>query len=181
LPTASSQISADLAPLLSRVVILDTRLHEARLLGDIVKQLGSRDVVIETDGALAMETIRSIEPTLIFSDVSEGMDGLTLVRALRRSSLACRQSPVVMLAADPTASLIRAARDAGAHEFVRKPFASAEIARRLQGFVEKPRGWLENGHYVGPDRRRFRAESFHTPKRRKADQSTPRHRASVTV
>lgn len=168
--TALSALPVDLAPLVSRVVILDAHLHGARLLGDIVKQLGSREVVIETDGDLAMETVRSIEPTLIFTELSTGLDGLAFVRALRHSSLGCRRSPVMMLAAEPTTSMIRLARDAGVHEFVRKPYASAEIARRLQGFVQRPRGWLENRHYVGPDRRRFSAESFHTPKRRGSDQ-----------
>jgi len=42
--------AADLTPLVSRVVILDVHLDGARLMGDIVKQLGSREVVIETEG-----------------------------------------------------------------------------------------------------------------------------------
>lgn len=166
----SKSRSADLHPLVSRVVILDAHLHGARLLGDIIKQLGSREVVIETDGDLAMETVRSIEPTLIFTELSAGLDGVSFVRALRRSTLGCRQAPVIMLAAEPTASRIRQARDAGVHEFVRKPYASAEIVRRIEGLVQRPRGWLENRHYVGPDRRRFSAESVHVPKRRRSDQ-----------
>lgn len=173
--------SADLYPLVSRVVILDAHLHGARLLGDIVKQLGSRDIVIETEGDLAMETVRSLEPTLIFTEVSVGLDGVAFTRALRRSALGCRQAPVIMLAAEPTASGIRQARDAGVHEFVRKPFASAEIVRRIEGLVLRPRGWLENRHYVGPDRRRFSAESFHTPKRRKSDQSDGLERLQITI
>lgn len=162
---------ADLAPIVSRVVIPDAHLHGARLLSDIVKQLGSREVVIETDGDLAMETIRSVEPTLVFTEMSSGLDGVAFVRALRRSALGCRQAPVIMLAADPTASGIRQARDAGVHEFVRKPYASAEIVRRIEGFVLRPRGWLESRHYVGPDRRRFSAESFQSPKRRRSDEA----------
>jgi len=173
--------SVDLAPLVSRVVILDAHLHGARLLGDIVKQLGSREVVIETDGDLAMETVRSIEPTLIFTEMTAGLDGLAFVRTLRRSTLGCRQAPVIMLAAEPTASRIRQARDAGVHEFVRKPYTSAEIVRRIEGFVLRPRGWLENRHYVGPDRRRFGAESFHSPKRRKSDQSDGLERLKTAI
>jgi DNA-binding response OmpR family regulator len=172
---------ADLAPIVSRVVILDAHLHGARLLGDIVKQLGSREVVIETDGDLAMETVRSIEPTLILTEMSAGLDGLAFVRTLRRSTLGCRQAPVIMLAAKPTASRIRQARDAGVHEFVRKPYASAEIVRRIEGFILRPRGWLENRHYVGPDRRRFSAESFHTPKRRRSDQSGDIDRIQIAI
>lgn len=172
---------ADLAPVVSRVVILDAHLHGARLLGDIVKQLGSREVVIETDGDLAMETVRSIEPSLILTEMSAGLDGLAFVRTLRRSTLGCRQAPVIMLAAEPTAPRIRQARDAGVHEFVRKPYASAEIVRRIEGFVLRPRGWLENRQYVGPDRRRFSAESFHTPKRRSSDQSSGIDRLQIAI
>lgn len=177
----SKSRSADLHPLVSRVVILDAHLHGARLLGDIIKQLGSREVVIETDGDLAMETVRSIEPTLIFTELSAGLDGVSFVRALRRSTLGCRQAPVIMLAAEPTASCIRQAREAGVYEFVRKPYASAEIVRRIEGFVLRPRGWLEDRHYVGPDRRRFSAERFHTPKRRKTDRSAGLERLQIAI
>lgn len=173
--------SADLAPLVSHVVILDAHLHGARLLGDIVKQLGSREVVIETDGDLAMETVRSIEPTLIFTEMTAGLDGLAFVRSLRRSTLGCRQAPVITLAAEPTASRIRQARDASVHEFMRRTYTSEEIVRRIEGFILRPPGWLENRHHVGPDRRRFSAESFHTPKRRRSDQSGGVDRIQVAI
>jgi hypothetical protein len=55
------------------------------------------------------------------------------------------------------------------HEFLRKPFTSTDLYKRISNVALKPRGWVEAMGYVGPDRRRFNSGEFAGKRKRKAD------------
>jgi response regulator RpfG family c-di-GMP phosphodiesterase len=74
-----------------------------------------------------------------------------------------------MITAEATASSIKGARDAGVHEFLRKPFTSADLMKRVENVALKPRNWVEGVMYVGPDRRRFNSGEYSGPSKRKSD------------
>ena len=171
-----------IAPTIQRVVIADPNLASARLLVDIMKSLGAREVVTESEEARVMDAIREIEPGLIFTErAGPQLDGESLTRNLRRSNLPSRRTPVIMVTADATASTIKAARDCGVHEFLRKPFASADLFRRVENVALKPRDWVEGVGYVGPDRRRFNSGEYAGPQKRKADKPASGVQAAVAV
>lgn len=164
------RLLARLEPVVKRVLIVDPNPHAARLLTDIMKGLGSRDVAVEPDLARAMSMAAALEPGLVFSERSgPGLDGEALTRAIRRSHMQCRRSPVIMVTAEATASTIKGARDAGVHEFLRKPFTSADLFKRVENVALKPRDWIEGVAYVGPDRRRFNSGEFAGPGKRRND------------
>lgn len=159
-----------LEPTVRRVLIADPNLHAARLLMDLVKGLGAREVAMESDEERAMALAAAMEPGLVF--VEHGgprLDGERFARRLRRSELACRHSPIVMVSAEATATSIKGARDAGVHEFLRKPFTAADLFRRIENVALKPRDWVEAVGYVGPDRRRFNSGGYDGPRKRRAD------------
>lgn len=161
---------ARIEPVVSRVLIVDPNVHAARLLIESMKGLGAREVAVEPDEARAMKAAEAMEPGLIFTErTGPGLDGEALARALRRSHLECRRSPVVMITAEATASTILGARDAGVHEFLRKPYTSADLFKRVENVALKPRDWIEGVAYVGPDRRRFNSGEFSGPGKRKND------------
>jgi CheY-like chemotaxis protein len=81
----------------------------------------------------------------------------------------CRDAPIIMCTAEATAEAIFGARDAGVHEFMRKPFTIGDLERRLEAVTLKPRDWVEAVQYVGPDRRRFNSAEYKGPRKRKAD------------
>ena len=56
-----------IAPTIQRVVIVDPNLASARLLLDIMKSLGAREVVHETEELRALDSIREIEPGIVFT------------------------------------------------------------------------------------------------------------------
>src|SRR5690606_1185505 len=99
------------------------------------------------------------------------LDGEELARRLRRSDLACRRAPIIMVTAEATASTILGARDAGVHEFLRKPFTTADLQRRIENVALKPRDWIEAVEYVGPDRRRFNSGEYTGPAKRRSDRA----------
>jgi CheY-like chemotaxis protein len=150
-PAARSRVK----PLLQRVLIVDPRSHIARLLGECLEALGGRDVMIEADQLAALGAAKATEPTLIVTEALEDADPFAFVRSIRRSSMACRAAPVVVLTTLATASAVQSAKDAGAHEFLRKPFSPPDLMRRLDHLAKQPRPWVENAAYAGPDRRFF--------------------------
>ena len=161
---------AKLEPVVQRVLVVDPNLHAARLLTEIMKALGARDVVVQPDQSLALMAAEEMEPGIIFIERSgEGLDGESLARALRRSHMQCRRAAIIMVTADATERAIRGARDSGVHEFLRKPFTSTDLYKRISNVALKPRGWVEAMGYVGPDRRRFNSGEFSGKRKRKAD------------
>jgi CheY-like chemotaxis protein len=161
---------ARIEPVVSRVLIVDPNVHAARLLTESMKGLGAREVAVEPDEARAMKAAEALEPGIVFIErTGPGLDGEALARALRRSHLECRRAPIVMVTAEATASTILGARDAGVHEFLRKPYTSADLFKRVENVALKPRDWIEGVAYVGPDRRRFNSGEFSGPGKRKND------------
>jgi len=161
-----------LAPVVKRVLIVDPNPHAARLLTDIMKGLGARDIVVQLDEKHALKAASELEPGLIFTErTGEGLDGESLAKALRRSHMNCRRAPIIMITAEATARTILGARDSGIHEFLRKPFTSADLFKRVENVALKPRDWVEAVGYIGPDRRRFNSGEFSGAGKRKADRS----------
>ena len=180
--TADARVLSRIAPSIQRVVIADPNLASARLLVDIMKSLGAREVVTETDEARVMEAIREIEPGLIFTErTGPRLNGENITRKLRRSNLPSRRAPVIMVTADATASTIKGARDCGVHEFLRKPFTSGDLFRRVENVALKSRDWVEGVGYVGPDRRRFNSGEYAGPQKRKADKPASAADAAIAV
>lgn len=159
-----------IAPVVRRVVIVDANPASARLMSDLLKGFGCRDVAIEADDSRVIDLAREMEPGLyIIERKGPRLDGEALARRIRRSSLSSRRAPIIMVTAEATASAIKGARDAGIHEFLRKPFTSGDLYRRIENLATKPRDWVEAVGYVGPDRRRFNSTDYAGPRKRKAD------------
>ena len=74
-----------------------------------------------------------------------------------------------MVSAEATAEKIKAARDAGAHEFLKKPFSAGDLFKRVENVGTRPRNWVEAVIYVGPDRRRFNSGEYKGRGKRRSD------------
>jgi len=171
--TADARTLSRIEPSVRRVVILDPNVSSARLLSDIMKGLGAREVYVESDDERALELLRDVEPGIIFTERSgETLNGETLARRVRRSSMACRMSPIIMVTGEATAAAIKGARDAGVHEFLRKPYTTGDLFKRVENVALKPRPWVEAVGYVGPDRRRFNSGEYAGTRKRRADGSS---------
>lgn len=170
--TVDPKMMLKIAPVVRRVVIVDPNPAATRLMSDLLKGFGCRDVATESDESRVIDLLREMDPGLIVVEHSgPRLNGEALVRKIRRSSLSCRRVPIIMVTAEATLTSIRGARDAGVHEFLRKPFTSGDLIRRLENLATKPRDWVEAVGYIGPDRRRFNATDYAGPGKRKADQN----------
>jgi CheY-like chemotaxis protein len=172
---ADPKIIQRLEPNIRRVLIIDPNPAAARLLAELVKGLGARELLFEPEERRALELAREADPQLVFVErTGPRLDGESFTRKLRRSSLSCRKAPVIMMTADATASNIKGARDCGVHEFLRKPFTAGDLLKRVCVVSLKARDWIEAVGYVGPDRRRFNSGEFSGEGKRKADQAQSR-------
>lgn len=159
-----------MAPSLKRVLILDPQPAACRLLTDLLRNIVECQIWTASEVEKGLSLAKNIDPHIIFVEhVAPQMDGVAFIRQLRHSHYACRQAPVVMTTSQATAATIMAARDAGAHEFLRKPFTIKDLMRRLEAVTLRPRDWIEAVHYVGPDRRRFNSGDYAGPLKRRTD------------
>ena len=167
------RILSRLAPELGRVVVFDPQPAAARLVGELLKDMGARHITCATQTPRGLELIAHVEPQLICTEVvGAEFDGVDLIARLRRSTLASRQVPVIVVSGEATVEGIKAARDAGAHEFLRKPFTAKDLFRRVENVALNARPWIEAQAYVGPDRRRFNSGAFAGDRKRQADNAT---------
>lgn len=164
------KLARQLAPFLQRVLVVDGSPAGGKLLGELLKGVGAKQVYAESSAAAAMAACKAVEPQVIFTELAgKDLDGLQFVRALRRSNMACRQAPVIVVTAEATAAAIVASRNAGVHEFLRKPFTTRDLVRRLEAVCLRSRDWIEAMNYIGPDRRRFNSGDYQGPRKRQSD------------
>jgi two-component system, chemotaxis family, chemotaxis protein CheY len=84
------------------------------------------------NGIEAMERALSQPFDLVIVDVNmPRMDGLTFLRALRRSAADVAVLPVLMISTESETQDVAAARVAGANFYLVKPVAEAELVRRV--------------------------------------------------
>jgi CheY-like chemotaxis protein len=158
-----------IAPHMQRVLIVDGQPAAVRLLTELLRNICRCQVWSAPNPERAMSLAKSVAPQIIFVDQSSEVDGIGFTRALRRSTLPCRQAPVVMITAGATAQTIIGARDAGAHEFLRKPYTIKDLVKRIEAVSLRRRDWIEAVGYIGPDRRRFNSGDYAGQLKRRSD------------
>ena len=164
-----------MSPLMRKVLIVDPAPASARMLGDLMRSITPLQLWTAPTTRKGLEAARSINPQLIFVEfASADVDGIEFTKLLRKSEMVCRQAPVIMITAAATAAAIVGARDAGVHEFLRKPYTTKDLLRRLEAVTLRPRDWVEAVEYIGPDRRRFNSGDYKGALKRRSDtEATP--------
>jgi DNA-binding response OmpR family regulator len=172
---ADAKVVQRMAPQLKRVLIVDPQPAGARLIGELMRDIAGSQVWVAETHEKAIRLCGGCEPQIIFVELAAGaIDGVKFTRELRRSHLAARYAPVIMVTGQATAAGILSARDAGVHEFLRKPFTLKDLLRRLEAVTLRQRDWVEAVNYVGPDRRRFNSGDYTGALKRRSDnQATP--------
>jgi DNA-binding response OmpR family regulator len=154
-----------------RVLIVDPNVATAKLLANLLRSLWpSVEVYGAQEAGKAMLLAAEVAPELVFVEAAgPGFDGMAFTSAFRRSELAAREAPVIMVFSEVKAAQILGARDAGVHEFLRRPISMGDLERRLEAVSGRPRDWIEAVNYVGPDRRRFNSADYQGPNKRRTD------------
>jgi len=96
------------------------------------------EVELAEDGEGALESVRRAEPDALILDVlMPGIDGLEVSRRLRRGG---SKVPILMLTARDAVENRVEGLDAGADDYVTKPFALEELLARVRALLRRTTG-----------------------------------------
>ncbi|MEZ0088941.1 response regulator [Streptacidiphilus sp. EB129] len=119
---------------MTRVLIVD---DEPQMLRALQINLQARQYTVATapDGTRALDDAARTPPDAVILDLGlPGIDGVDVIRALRVWSTA----PVIVLSGRSDAADKIAALDAGADDYVTKPFSMSELLARLRAVLRRP-------------------------------------------
>jgi two-component system KDP operon response regulator KdpE len=103
------------------------------------------EVVEARNGEEALERFREEMPDLVLLDMNmPGMDGLETCRLLRRGS----EAPILILSVRNTERDKVAALDAGADDYVTKPFGMEELLARIRAAMRRAPASPEGGPHM---------------------------------
>src|SRR5216117_1837207 len=119
-----------------RILVVDDDAAVRESLGRALR-LEGYDVELASDGSEALERLQGngADPDLVVLDVlMPNVDGLEVCRRLRRSG---SRLPVLMLTARDEVDDRVAGLDAGADDYVTKPFALDELLARVRALLRR--------------------------------------------
>lgn len=167
------------------VLIADNDGRAADLVKRALFNFGFRRIDIARDGDEAMHMLRARQYHLLISEARlktlHGRSLIKKIRATKNDKVLKRDLPIIMLTADADSEDVRAARDAGINEFVRKPFSARTLADRIIAVIDSPRIFVEASSFSGPCRRRKQPLPPDTGERRKPPPMTAKRVVTDTM
>lgn len=157
---------------LSVLVVEDTA-PMRKLVCSVLETLGIGKIIMADDGEAGFAKFCADNPDIVIADWHmEPMTGIQLVDKIRTAPESPNKfAPIIMLTGYSAMPRVAEARDAGATEFLVKPFSANDLAKRIAHVINKPRDFIENEEYFGPDRRRRKDENYTGPLRRDEDRT----------
>jgi two-component system KDP operon response regulator KdpE len=116
-----------------RILVVDDEPQITRVLRTSLSSQGY-DIRVANDGETALEIMKDWTPDLVVTDLSmPNMDGLELCRRLRVTS----QVPIIVLSVRGEERTKVQALDAGADDYVTKPFGIEELLARVRASLRR--------------------------------------------
>lgn len=117
-----------------RILIVEDQPRVVRLVSEVLRAVGYQ-VLIAGDGKRALETVSLEQPDLVLLDVllPGGMDGYEICRRLREFSAV----PIIMLTAKARDTDVLTGFDAGADDYLTKPFNAKELLARVKAVLRR--------------------------------------------
>jgi DNA-binding response OmpR family regulator len=127
----------------TRVLVVEDERDIAELIKHTLERGGDIDVQIVASGDSALKAAADEPPKLIVLDLNlPVLNGIEVCRLLRTRP-ATKGVPIIMLTARGTESDRVSGLDAGADDYVTKPFSPRELAARVRAVLRRGRGDAE--------------------------------------
>jgi signal transduction histidine kinase len=134
---SSPATASDRTPARPRILVADDNADMRQYVTDLLGRY--YDVTAVPDGEVALEAIRAAAPDLVLSDVMmPRLDGFGLLKALRAQERT-RHLPIILLSARAGEEASVGALDAGADDYLVKPFTARELIARVRAHMELAR------------------------------------------
>lgn len=115
------------------ILVVDDYQTMRRIIENLLKQLGFVNIEQATDGANALQVMRTSGKTygLVISDWNmEPMTGLQLCKEVRADSQ-LNKTPFIMVTAESKAENVVAAKQAGVNNYIVKPFNAETLKQKM--------------------------------------------------
>ncbi|MDX1922776.1 MAG: response regulator [Alphaproteobacteria bacterium] len=113
------------------VLIVDDYKTMLRIVNNLLKQLGFKNVYEATDGGMALSMMREKDYGLVISDWNmEPMTGLQLLKEVRADAK-LKATPFIMVTAESKTENVVAAKQAGVNNYIVKPFNAETLKSKI--------------------------------------------------
>jgi DNA-binding response OmpR family regulator len=120
------------------VLVVEDDVHIAHVLTFMLERQGYQVTHVADGRAASQHVVASPAPDLVLLDVMlPYVDGFEIM-GLIRAQAGWKETPVIMLTAKNTERDTVRALDAGADDFIIKPFQPQELLARLRRFLKTP-------------------------------------------
>src|SRR5436190_3670645 len=116
------------------ILVVDDDRSVARMLARTLDAEGYRTRTAGDGGAALVAVEQDVPDAIVLDVVMPGMDGLAVARRLRRTGIA---APILMLTARDAVADRVTGLNAGADDYLVKPFASAELVARVRALLRR--------------------------------------------
>ncbi|MGD9731955.1 MAG: chemotaxis response regulator CheY [Desulfamplus sp.] len=119
-----------------KILIVDDFATMRRILKNILKQLGFKNLLEADDGTTAMETLEKNDIDLVISDWNmPKMTGLELLKWVRGNKKYAK-TPFLMVTAEAQKQNVIEAVQAGVSNYIVKPFTAEAISEKLKKILK---------------------------------------------
>ena len=113
-----------------RILVVDDQLFIRRTLSNLIQENGWQLVGEATNGKEAIDLFSMTSPDLVIMDIGLPLvDGIEALKVIKRFESAAR---VIMLSSDHTPESINASIQAGADDYISKPFENERVAQAIK-------------------------------------------------
>lgn len=165
-------MSGDFDPSGLTALVLDENHYERAISLDQLRAMGFGRAIGAATTTEAWEGLRKNNPHLVLMEWIDGVaDGLDFARRVRMSDDAPNRAvSIFMLTSRGALTDVELARRAGIDGYLRKPISALALQQRVRTAIVNPQPFVVTATYVGPCRRRRRADlNYHGPWRRLDD------------
>ncbi len=126
------------------------------IISEMLRHFGVHEIVKVVNAEEAIVATNAQTFDFIILDFFLGtMDGGDFTRQLRRDETSRnRQTPILLVTAQPNHKEVVKARDCGINEMLAKPLSAKSLYARLDAMLARTRPFIVSLNYVGPCRRR---------------------------
>lgn len=120
----------------AKILIVDDQEYNVSLLERILKRAGFMDVYSTMDSFQVGDMVMEVQPDIVLLDLHmPGMDGLEVLKLIRKQSGPDRFLPVLMLTADLTSEARQQGLQAGVNDYLTKPYDRTEVILRITNLL----------------------------------------------
>lgn len=131
---------------MTSIMVVDDDQDLAEMLGIVLNGVGM-EVDLVSNGDEAIEVFRNSQPDLVLLDIMlPGTDGIEVCREIRKQS---SRVPIVMLTAKSETHDIVRGLEAGADDYMVKPFKPSELVARIKTRLRRTSGEINGSLTIG--------------------------------